>query len=188
MGLEFLASFTNLIRLIGDLIPERIQIAPQWIGIKFQGMTKIVILREGCHWYWPIFSRVDRHFIGRSMLQLGAQYCLTKDQKTVLVDGAVDIGYYRSEKAIIKVFVSIEDVQELLCSKAMACVCDLVSRTDFADLADRDDFNERLAESIRSVFKGIGVHVYEATIETLATGRELLHIGHLPAVTGVTEN
>lgn len=96
-----------------------------------------------------------------------------------MIDGSVQIEFFKSDSAIIRAFVKTDSVETLLCSKGMAAVCDLISRTDFSDLGDRDDFNERLTDSMKSAFGKLGVKVHGATIETLATGTELLHIGSI---------
>ena len=180
MSLDFLASFASLIELIGDLIPKRVKVGPYHVGVKFKWMKKVVFLRAGVHWVWPIVSNVEVRYIGRTPLPLVQQFCMTKDGRTVMVDGTVDIEFFRSEHALMRAFVQIEDINILLCAKGMACVCEMISRTDFADLSDRDDFNERLTDSIKDSFRKLGVRTHAATLETLATGRELLHIGSVP--------
>lgn len=178
MGWEWLASLQSIVELLGSLIPRRIKIPPTHRGIRLRGMTKVTVLQPGLYWYWPFRSEVLVKLVAARNLSLVSQYVMTRDGKTIWVDGSVIHSIYPDDASIIRAFLETDGIEEVAAAVAMAALNELIEDTLFEELFDRQTFNRNFRQILRKKFKTYGLRVHSGNIETLASGRPILVLGN----------
>ena len=176
-GFEWLGSLTSLIELITSLIPRRVQIAPTHRGIKFVGMRKIVVCREGNYWVWPVRSEMKVHLISARPIALAKQYVMSSEGTQYLVDGSILVSIVDSEEGIINAFVRNDEIEEICASEASNAICDLMNDSLDDELCDRDEFNVKLTRMTRRRLRKYGIRTHRAYVSSLASGRPILMLG-----------
>lgn len=177
MTWEWLASLQAVVDLIGRLIPRREMIPPTHRGIKYCGMKTIKVLQPGVYWYWPWRSAIRQACVVNRLISLVAQYVTTADGKTVWVDGSILFCTYDSDDDVVRAFVETEDIDSVSAAISMACMNELMERTQWSELQDRAKFNQQWRSLLRRSLRRYGIRVKRANIETLATGKPIMVLG-----------
>lgn len=181
MGYEWIAWLGNLIKVLGELIPQREKIPPTHRGIKFVGMTRTVILPPGCYWYWPWRTEVHQLCIAQQTLWLEQQDVTTLDGKPVKLRGSVTYGIDTETESIVKAGVHTWEITDQIDDEAMAVYCKYVGDHDFDTLrGDRDSVNDDLTTLVQERLSEYGVTVVRAQLTSFTTGFPLLHMGGSP--------
>jgi len=178
MGWQWLASLQAVVELIGSLIPRRVKIPPTHRGIRLRNMTKVSVLQPGLYWFWPFMSSVSLHLVAVRPAALASQYVMTQDGKPMWVDASVLYSVGDDDESVLKAFLETAIVEEVAGTLAMAALGELIEKTTFVQLFDRDRFSKNFRDSLRIKFAEYGLKVIGGNIETLATGRPLLILGN----------
>lgn len=178
MSFEWIAWLGNIIKLIGDLIPQREKIPPTHRGILYRGMTKVIIRWPGVYWYWPWRSEMHQLCICQQTLWLEEQDVTTADGKVVKCRGTVTYRIIDKEEAIIKAAVETWEITDQIDDEAMAVYCEFIGGKNFDEIQqNRSEANKELTRLVRSRLHEYGVKVVRAQLTSFATGFPLLHMG-----------
>ncbi len=72
-----------------SFVPRLVIIRPTHRGIKFQRGKRVVELKPGLHWFWPLVSQVETLVTARQTVTLRPQSLETLDGHTLTVSGFV---------------------------------------------------------------------------------------------------
>jgi regulator of protease activity HflC (stomatin/prohibitin superfamily) len=175
MGFVWLEWLGQLVKLFGDLIPQRVLVEPTHKGIKYKGMKTIVVLEPGRYWYWPFFTMVHQMAVVRVVLGLQEQKITTKDGKVVAIEGMVSYEVTDIVKAMTKCF----EVEDQIDDECMAVLCTYITKKTFDEIQTRRTaVNKGLTEAIRTRMLEYGINVIRVQLTTFATGVPIVHIGN----------
>jgi regulator of protease activity HflC (stomatin/prohibitin superfamily) len=178
MGYEWIAWLGNLIKVLGDLIPQREKIPPTHRGIKFVGMQRVVVLSPGCYWYWPWRTDVHQICVAQQTLWLAEQNVTTDDGQPVKLRGTVTYRIRCDDASIKKAAVETWEIEDQIDDEAMAVYCKYVGDHTFDGLrSDRAKVNRELTELVQARLDEYGVLVVRAQLTSFTTGIPLLHMG-----------
>lgn len=174
MGFEWLSWFGSIIKLIGDLIPQRILVEPTHEGVKFRGMKKVVRLEPGRYWYWPYMTTVYTMPVVQQTLELGPQTLLTRDNQAVRLESSIT--YQVTD--IVLAMGSTYEVVDQIDDEAMSVICDYITSREFQELhSNRLNINNDITEAVGERLSEYGISVLRAQIKTFTTGNVLIHVG-----------
>jgi uncharacterized membrane protein YqiK len=177
MSFEWISWLGNLVKLIGDLIPQRYQVPPTHRAVKYKRMRHTIVLRPGNHWYIPFFSQVQELAVKRQTIELCVQQLTTKDGKPVQVEGTVTFEIGDSDEEILKAIVETWDITDNIDDEARGVYADFITTKDFDEIqTDRRGANVELTRQVRSRLREYGVKVFRAQLTSFVTGIPLLHI------------
>jgi len=178
MTFEWIAWLGNLIKLFGDLIPQRKLIPPTHRGIKYKKMKHIVVLDAGCYWYWPWFTEIHTLCIAQQTLWLEEQDVTTSDGHVVKVRGTVTFKIRDTVEAVTTAGVHTWDILDQIDDEAMAVYCAYIGENTFDHArVDRSHTNAQLTDLVRERLDEYGVEVVRAQMTSFASGLPLLHLG-----------
>lgn len=178
MGFDWLSWLGNLIKLVGELIPQREKIPPTHRGLKYVGMTKVKTLQPGCYWYWPWRTEIHQLCIAQQTLWLEEQDVMTADGRSVKLRGTVTYRLRDDPDSLMKAGVRTWDIRDQIDDEAMAVYCAFVSCKTGEDIHQhRETVNKELTTLVRKRLKEYGVYVVRAQLTSFSTGIPLLHIG-----------
>lgn len=163
-----------LLQHLGQVVNWLLSILPHYVvirkthgGLKFVGGSKLVELKPGIRWYWPIITQFECEPVTRQTFNLPNQVLETSDGVQVLVSGVVR---YRISD-VIKAFGNAWDFNEIMRDSSMAAVVTVVcSKTHLelrTSLADRSMIRD-LTRQVRRELKPYGVSVQKAYLSDFA--------------------
>lgn len=181
MTLEWLAWLGDTIKIIGDLVPRRILINPSEKGVKFKGMTKVVILEPGRYWYWPFFTQVRLETAALQTLTLGEQTLVTKDGTAITIDSSILFNIENFEIAATKFHSYLNQIDD----DARNVVSLYISNLNFKEdmVGNLDLVTKRLTFRIRKKLEKYGIRVSRFQLTSIATGIPIMHIGAKQLIT-----
>ncbi len=139
-------------------------------GVKFVRGKKVVKIKPGLYWYWPITTEVETVVVVRQTLNLPVQRLTTKDDKVISI--GVVILYYVDD--VIKALVDSADYDDMAVDVAGQSVADIVAETDYENLRSKQrDMENRMARRCRTDLRPFGLYVEKCRITDFARTRML---------------
>ena len=134
-------------------------------GVKFVHGSKIVMIKPGLYWYWPITTEVETIVVVRQTLNLPPQRLTTKDDQVVSI--AVVILYVVDD--VIKALVDSADYDDMAEDIAGRSVADIVAQTDYDDLRLKQrDMENAMVRRCRTDLRPFGLYVEKCRITDFA--------------------
>jgi regulator of protease activity HflC (stomatin/prohibitin superfamily) len=181
MGFEWIQWLGHIIKVIGDLVPQRILIEPTHRGVKFKGMTKTVVLVPGRYWYIPFFTSHYIIPVVKQSLYCPEQDLTTLDGKPVKIRCVVSYNVENVKKALVECYEFSEQIDD----ETMGLICRYVAKKNLQDLMDNMlKFNAEVTILIRRRMREYGIHVNRVQITSFISGTSLLHTGLIVNVEG----
>ena len=178
MGFEWLDWLGGLVKLVGDLIPQREKVDPTLRAVLFRNMTKIIVLPAGIYWYWPWTSEIISMPVKRQVITIGQQDVTTADNMPVKFGGMVSYEIGPTDDEIIRAFVECYLAEDSIDDEATSVFCSVIKTKTFAEIQQNpDDTNTELTRKVRSRLREYGLRTHRAQLTSFATGLPLLHIG-----------
>lgn len=176
LSFEWISWLGDTVKVIGDLVPRHLLIEPSQKGVKFKGMTEVVILEPGRHWYIPYFSKVRMETAAQQTLYLGKQHIVTKDGTNVYLETSILFRVEDFEIATTE-FASYENQVD---DDARSVVVGYFNSLDYqSDVVGKLDIvTKRLTYRLRKKLAKYGIKVLRLQVGSIGSGISLLHIGN----------
>lgn len=171
---------------IGDLIELFISFIPHLGlcranhgGVKYVHGKKVVVIRPGLFWYWPIVTEHELTPTARQTLNPESQTLTTKDNKTVLLSAVVIYSIDDVKKAIVDTY----DIEETMADIALHAAMVVVDGRTFTELRNEltDQVCKELTRQCRKDLKPFGIRVEKAYLSDFAKTEVYRIVGALPA-------
>lgn len=159
----------QIMEWLGKLIPRLLIVRRTHAGVKFVGGSKIVELKPGLHFYWPITTEVEVMPVARQTHNLLTQVLMTKDGKSIVI-GAVVIYEINN---IVDALSNNWDVSDTISDVTQMAVVNVVNGWDFADLQKElgAKVENELSIETRKQLKPFGVKVIRCGVSDFSLCR-----------------
>lgn len=148
-------------------VPHYIVVRKTHGGVKFVGGAKLVELRPGIRWYWPLMTHYECEPVTRQTFNLPNQVLETADGVQVLVSGVVR---YRISDPVLA-FGDAWDFNEILRDVSMSAVVSVVAGKDHVALRTGlvdQSLHKELTRQVRRELRSYGVSVQKAYLSDFA--------------------
>jgi len=161
----------QIMEWLGKLIPRLLIVRRTHAGVKFVGGSRVVELKPGLHFYWPITTEVEVLPVARQTHNLVTQVLMTKDSKSVVI-GAVVIYEINS---VVDALSNNWDISDTISDVTQMAVVAIVNNWTFdelrAELAGKVE-NELSIET-RKQLKPFGIKVLRCGVSDFSQCRVL---------------
>lgn len=144
-------------------------------GVKYVHGHRIVEIKPGRYWYWPLFTRHTVIQVKRQTLEIEGMSLTTADDQTVHVQPVV----IYEVADVVQTLTTTHDYDGTASEVAKGAVVPHVTTRTKQQL--REDMPEELPRAlsikIRALLKPIGLHVIEARLNEMAKESVHRHIG-----------
>lgn len=155
------------------------QFVPRWVildttmgGIKFVRGSRVVILKPGVHWYWPVTTMFQVYPTARQADDLRSQTMVTTDDKVIIVGGMIVYGVDDLEPLLAHTFDAATTIKEIALS-AIHDVCCSMTWQELKDEQRRGTLDTKLKHATKRALAGYGVNVEKVMLTDLAPARVL---------------
>lgn len=184
MGFTWLEWLGQIIKMVGDLIPQRILVEPTHKAVKFKGMKKVVVLQPGRYWYIPFFSTYYSIPVVRQSIYTDEQDLTTLDGKPVKVRSVISYEVDDVETALCNCYEFSTQIDD----EVMGIICRYFSKKKFSEIvANRVKVNQDITSQVNNRMKEYGISIKRVQLTSFTTGLCLLHTGINGKVNTVTE-
>ena len=159
----------QIMEWLGKLIPRLLIVRRTHAGVKFVGGSKIVELKPGLHFYWPITTEVEVMPVARQTHNLVTQTLMTKDKQSIVI-GAVVIYEINN---IVDALSNNWDVSDTISDVTQMAVVNVVNTWNFEELADQlgAKVENELTIETRKRLKPYGVAVHRCGVSDFSKCR-----------------
>lgn len=174
MNFEWISWLGSLIKIVGDLIPQRALVEPTHGGVKFKGMKKTIELVPGRYWYIPFFTTVHIIPVVRQTIDLKEQTLITKDNQVLRIQAMLTYEIEDVVKAMVNCYEYITQIDD----ESMSILCEYIPEKTLEELTQhRKTINKELTRRTSERLSEYGVKVIRIKLTTMATGIPIIHMG-----------
>ncbi len=154
---------------LGRWIPRLLIIRQTHAGVKFVGGSRVIELKSGIHFYWPLVTDVEVMPVARQTHNLTTQVLMTADKQTVAI-GAVVI--YKISN-IVDALSNNYDISDTIGDVTQMAVMKVVSTRLLAELQGElsGKVENDLSIEVRKRLKHFGVEVERCGISDFSVCR-----------------
>lgn len=172
--MEWFTWLGEIIKMVGDIIPRRILIEPTHRGIKYKGMTDIVVLNPGRYWYVPFFTTYYTIPITRQSIYTDEQDLTTKDGRPLKVRSVISYEVEDVKTALARCYEFNTQIDD----ETMGIICRYVARRDLSELQnERAKANREITHLVNERMNEYGISIKRVQFTSFITGKPLLLIG-----------
>tara|TARA_Y100000034_G_C6713375_1_gene315233 strand:- start:140 stop:691 length:552 start_codon:yes stop_codon:yes gene_type:complete len=165
---EAFAWIGQLIEWFASLIPHLLVVRKTDRAIKFVKGHTVKVCEPGIHVYWPVVTDIQPVNVMRQKIDLEVQTLMTKDEKTVLVDGLIMFTIADVEKYLVDNY----DAEESIVDVAMTALRKVVISSTLEDIqAGRAKIDNNLKTQTERLLEDFGVDVEFVRLKSFAPTR-----------------
>lgn len=159
----------QIMEWLGKLIPRLLIVRQTHAGVKFVRGNKVIELRPGIHFYWPLVTEVEVMPVARQTHNLVTQTLMTKDGQTIII-GAVVIYEINS---IVDALSNNWDVSDTISDVTQMAVVNVVNNWNLSDLRAElsGKVENELSIETRKQLKPFGVKVIRCGVSDFSICR-----------------
>jgi Membrane protease subunits, stomatin/prohibitin homologs len=159
----------QIIEWFGNFIPRLRIIRSTHAGVKYVRGARVIELKPGLHFYWPLTTEVEVIPVARQTHNLVTQTLTTKDNVSVII-GAVVIYEINS---IVDALSNNWDVSDTISDVTQMAVVAVVNNWDYIDLRNQlsAKVENELSIETRKQLKPFGVKVLRCGISDFSQCR-----------------
>ena len=173
MGFEWI---NDLIQAILKFVPRPVIIKATHGGVKWQFGSKVVEMKPGWHWWWPLVTEVSIIVTARQTLNTNTQALLTKDRQEVVCGGVL---VYRIPDVKRAIGQRNWDVDTTVHDIAQAAIVEVITQWNFNDLLREINgkVKDQLTAVCRKELRQFGVYVHKAALNDFSTCNSINVLG-----------
>lgn len=169
----------DIFRTFGQLFPRLEHVRANEVAVLFRRGDAFG-LPPGLHWYWPVWSEVQKYPSRRNDLRMSEQILSTRDGKTVLVGVAV---IYEVKDAL-KALVDTYDLENTVCMVAAGAVKKVVTQRTLQELMEnKGAMDAALTKQVRDSLAPYGLDVIESCLTDGPVPAKALKLAGLNLIT-----
>lgn len=158
--MEAFSWLSDLFHTFGQVFPRLEHVRADEVAVVHKRGTVRELL-PGMHWYWPVWSLVEKYQRTRNDLEMVEKNWPTKDRVTVMVN----ITVVTEVADAIKALVDTCDLESTACSVALKAVKAVVVNRTYDELLQKpDEIDKELTSEVRKALRPYGLRVAEAFI------------------------
>jgi regulator of protease activity HflC (stomatin/prohibitin superfamily) len=153
-------------------VPRIIVVAKTHGGVKWVRGHRIVELKPGLYWYWPLTTTYSLIPTGRQTLNTPPQTLMSKEGKQIVVSGVV---VYSIKDVVRAIGHRNWDVDETANDITQAAIVSIVTKHTIEQLMENicDKIETDLTNACRKQLRQYGVYVHRAALVDYSTCRTL---------------
>lgn len=158
---------------IGQIAAWVRQFIPKWVilptthgGVKWVKGKKLVELKPGIHFYWPVVTLLQTYPVVRQSVDLRPQVMVAKDGKTF--SAGVVVTYTVADLG--KLLSTTFDPDEVMGEISLAAIYAVLTTMTLEEL-QTNDITHTLTDAIQELVTPYGVHVVRAALTEMAPCR-----------------
>ncbi len=173
---------SDIINAFLNLIPRPMIIRATHAGVCWRLGSKIIEMKPGWRWWWPLISEVEIIPIARQTSAIPSQGLLTRDQKQIAV-GAVII--FSINDVVQAIGHRNWDVESTVGDITAAAIVRVVTKWELKDLLAEltDKVEDELTTTCRQQLRQFGVRVHRCKFTDFTTCRVYKLMGSTPMPT-----
>lgn len=152
-----------------SIFPRIELITPNKLGIRTTFGKFVKILTSGWYIYWPLIQTVEWAIVKPQVVDLRAQSVGTKDNKSVVVSGAIQY----SIRDIRKSLLEVQDYDKSLETLALGIILEFVKTKTLDECVDINSLKQEILKGIREAAHGWGLKIEKVYITDLDKTRNI---------------
>ena len=161
-----------LFEALSSWIPRLLIVQMTHSGVKWVRGGKIVELKPGLHWYWPLVTEYALIPTGRQTLNTPPQTLMSKDRKQVVASGVI---IYSIKDVVQAIGHRNWDVESTADDITQAAIVSIVTQNTIEEMMDNIciGIEKDLTDACRKQLRQFGVYVHRAAMVDYSTCRTL---------------
>lgn len=152
-----------------SVFPRIELITPDKLGIRTTFGKYVKVLPPGWYMYWPLVQISDWAIVKPQVVDLRAQSVGTKDNKRVVVSGAIQYSVRDIKKALLEV----QDYDKSLETLAIGIILEFVKNKTFDECMNITLLKQEILKGIREAAQGWGLKVEKVYITDLDIAKSI---------------
>jgi regulator of protease activity HflC (stomatin/prohibitin superfamily) len=152
-----------------SVFPKIFIVAPYEAGVRITFGKRLRPKKSGWYIIWPLIQRFVWMEIQTQVVDLRVQSVRTKDDKDIVISGAIQFTIKDIEKAII----NIQDIDKAIETVALGIIVDFIHSKTLQECSDVDNIKVEILKGLRDVVRNWGVKIERVFITDFGKGRNL---------------
>ena len=149
-------------------------LTPYEAGIRVTFGTRVKA--KGAGWYvmWPLIQRFVWMVVNSQIIDLRNQSIRTKDNRDIIVSGAIQYCIKDVEKAIC----NIQNVDTAIITLSLGIILEFVSLHDLSECGNKEELKKEILRGLREASTGWGIKIERVYITDLGIARNIRLLGN----------
>lgn len=157
-----------------SIFPVIFLLTPYEAGIRVTFGNRVTPKGSGWYLIWPLFQRFIWLEVNSQIIDLRNQSIRTKDNKDIVVSGAIQYCIKDIQKAIL----NIQDVDKAITTLSLGIILEFVSVHSLEECSNKEELKKEILKGLRDASVGWGVKVERVYITDLGVTRNIRLLGN----------